>query len=229
MQYSSGPYAWPSRWPSLAGVAGARAQQNNQQQNRRDQERRSQAGAARHRGARADWSTPSPPASSRRRPTSPLRWDAQPFRQGAATARPTSRSPSRSIASKLAVAGRRALRPRRQQERRGGRAPRPPPSRTTATGTSRRRPRRRIRGTTSTSSTCRPTGKVSRAMALKPGEYEVFIAVKEREPARAAAQRAARQGRACCAATSRCPTSTARPQHEPRASSRRDRAGDRRR
>ena len=43
-------------------------------------------------------------------------------------------------------------------------------------------------------------GKVSRAMALKPGEYELFIAVKEQTPP--SSQRNAPPPKsACCAAT----------------------------
>ena len=51
------------------------------------------------------------------------------------------------------------------------------------------------RGTTCTSSKCPASGKVSRAMAVKPGDYEVFITVKEATHERSAEECAAPEDR----------------------------------
>ena len=114
------------------------------------------------------------------RPTCPIAWESNHFVKGqdGITYLPFTLTIDRSKLAKGDVAfyvrvvdktRRRLRRSRRQPPKAQGATPRP-----------RRRRVPCIRGTTSRSSRSRPNGKLSRAIALKAGEYEAFIAIKEK-------------------------------------------------
>ena len=181
---------------AVAGTASPALVRAEQPEQRNASRKRA---ASRNSRTSTRWSSSSTRVSAGTQPAPadiPLTWESNHFVEGRRhDLRPVHAEVDR---SKLAAPGVGDVRARRQQGRRGG-AGRPAGDNNDRNRND--KPHARVDVPVGQRPLPRGArdGKVSRAIALKPGDYEVFIAIKERTPEQAADATRRRRRSACCA------------------------------